>query len=252
MYNRQTEGGLPAIVVVIDNYDIHKEVDEMLDTFVTGIARDGMSMGIYVVLTASRPGVLRFGLSGGIKSKMSLYMYDKSETTTVVGRTDFGIKDLRGRALVKLDEACALQIYTVADISDEERYLEEIGDMVSELEKRNKGYKVSSIRTMPKELSTPLLCDYAESEQLEANVVPIGLTTESLEITGIRLAESLYIVAGGVASGRTNLLKVIINAINPSIRVFVVDDKAQELLTVCTASNVTYVSNKDANRCPGL
>ena len=58
IYNQMAEQPLPAIVLFIDNYDVVKEL-EMDENFFVQLARDGVNLGIYLAITASRSSVVK-------------------------------------------------------------------------------------------------------------------------------------------------------------------------------------------------
>ena len=69
MYNQIAEEKLPAIFVFIDNYDVIRELDVELETTLTQFTRDGVSLGIYVVITATRLGAVRYTIQNNFKNK---------------------------------------------------------------------------------------------------------------------------------------------------------------------------------------
>lgn len=246
MYNRGQSEKLPAIVFIIDNYDVNRDMSEGLDSFVTQMVRDGMSLGIYVVLAASRPGVLRFSLSGIIKSKIALFMYDRTETTSAVGKPEFGIKDVRGRALVKTGEAYDTQIYTVADISNEEIYINTVNERVMEIKEKYSTVKKNKIKTLPSKITEAIFNQILEEEWTEKNnIIPIGLKVDDVSVASIDVSRGRLFVLGSPASGKTTLLKTIIRRIQPDNKIYVIDDKNLELQEETLARGFNYVSSPD-------
>ncbi len=246
MYNRNKEEKLPAILFVIDNYDVNKDMDENLDGFVTQMVRDGISLGIYVVIAATRPGILRFGLSGNIKSKIALFMYDKSETASAVGKPEFGIKEIRGRALIKLEEAYDMQVYTVADISSEETYVDEIRKYVSSIQNTYGNIKKNKIKTLPEKIDKVLFDNLlAEEWDKKAGIVPVGLNIEDVSIVSMDVFIGRWLIMGSNSSGKTTLLKTIINRMTDNIKVYVIDDRRLELQETSINKGINYVASPE-------
>lgn len=245
MYNKISEEKLPAIIYVIDNYDISKDMDPEFDAFVTSIVRDGINEGIYVVLSASRPGILRFGLSGGIKSKIALYMYDKSETTAVVGKAEFGIKEIKGRALIKGETALEMQVYAMADMTDMERYMDSINLLIKDIEYQNENIRIGGIKVMPQKLTLEYLKENVLSDK-DSCMIPIGLDYEKLEPVYINLHNGINLIVGVTQSGRTNLLKLILEMSADRLKIFTIDDKSQELVKYSNKANITYVADEES------
>ena len=245
MYNRIAEEKIPAIIFVIDNYDVNKEMDAELDSFVNQVVRDGSSFGIYVVLTASRPGILRYTLSGSIKSKIAFYMFDKSETTAAVGKPEFGVKDIRGRALVKLDQAQEMQVYAVSDLASEEVYVESLKQYVINLNSRVSGNRPGKIKVMPEELTYELFKSYI-SELSTPGVIPIGLKVNDISTANIDLNKGRWLILGSASSGKTTTLKTIIASWKKQGQMYVIDDRNLELQEISFSEQAEYVSSPDA------
>lgn len=242
MYNRTHDKKLPIIVWTIDNYDIVKEMNEGLDGFVTAISRDGISVGIYVFLTCSRPGVLRFALANNFKSRIALYMYDKNDISAVVGKPEYGIKDIKGRGFVKLDRAVELQVYTVTDIGHEETYVSEVKKLVDEIDKAYNGMRPDKIHVMPRTLTRDLLTEYMDDKQVKNNI-PIGLRFDNLEIGYLNLNKGIQLIIGASGSGRTTLLKTLIEMSRSAYKIYILDDKSGELAGVYEENRVTYIGS---------
>nr|WP_231196794.1 hypothetical protein [Streptococcus equi] len=51
------------------------------------IARDGASLGMYLVVTLSRLNTMRLQLQSNFKTKLSLFLFDNSDLSSVVGRS---------------------------------------------------------------------------------------------------------------------------------------------------------------------
>lgn len=69
IYNQSADRKLKAILVMIDNYDIVKEIG-LDEGFFVQLARDGANLGIYLAITASRGSVVKFALMNQIKPKL--------------------------------------------------------------------------------------------------------------------------------------------------------------------------------------
>ena len=90
MYEKLTKKKERRIIVAIDNYDVIKEGDlaDSLEPLLTQISREGLSVGIHLIISASRQNAMRYTMSSNIKQQMCLFMIDHSEISTVVGRSN--------------------------------------------------------------------------------------------------------------------------------------------------------------------
>ena len=77
-YNQVAEEKIPSIYLFIDSYDGMAEtkyVDAFNDMLST-VARDGVSLGMYLVVTLSRVNAMRLQLQANFKTKISLFLFD--------------------------------------------------------------------------------------------------------------------------------------------------------------------------------
>ncbi|WP_029067431.1 hypothetical protein [Lachnobacterium bovis] len=109
---------LSVILVAIDNFDALKELGDDMESFIQKLARDGASLGIYIVTTMTRGAVMRSAVMNNFKEKIAGYNFDESEIRSLIGRTSMTVpEDKKGRALVKLNEIDIMQIYTTSALS---------------------------------------------------------------------------------------------------------------------------------------
>ena len=244
MYNRISEQKMPAIIWVIDNYDLNKEMDQELDSYIIQVARDGNNLGIYILLAASRSGVMRFSLLSSIKNKIALYMYDKTELNTVVGRTKYDLKEVKGRGLVKTEDVNIIQIYSSYSMKSDDEYVDGVKRIVNGINDVYTGNRPKAIKMMPNELNKDILDNYVD-ENAGSNLIPIGLDLDDVNCQYIDLLKGRQLLVGSTASGRTNLLKLILSNRNDSIKTYIVDDKSLELYSFRDKKSVDYIHNLD-------
>ena len=111
-YNQVAEEKIPSIYLFIDSYDGMAEtkyVDAFNDMLST-VARDGVSLGMYLVVTLSRVNAMRLQLQANFKTKISLFLFDNSDLSAIVGRSNIPLEEIKGRAVVKFDEIIHFQI----------------------------------------------------------------------------------------------------------------------------------------------
>ncbi len=105
-YNAQKlddpDNQFPAIVVVIDNFAEFQESYEHLMADLIAMVRDGRSMGIYYVATATTPNDLGSKLYNLFSQRLSLTLADEGAYIDIVGRGALSLEDLPGRGLVNV------------------------------------------------------------------------------------------------------------------------------------------------------
>ena len=103
-YNQVAEEKIPSIYLFIDSYDGMAEtkyVDAFNDMLST-VARDGVSLGMYLVVTLSRVNAMRLQLQANFKTKISLFLFDNSDLSAIVGRSNIPLRKLKDERLLSL------------------------------------------------------------------------------------------------------------------------------------------------------
>lgn len=222
MYNEVAKEKLPAIVIFLDNYDVVKELDMELEPFLIKLSRDGAGIGIYMMLSATRGGAVRYSMLNNFRNKIALFMVDQSEVTGIVGRTNYKQSETKGRGMVKQEEVNVLQCYKPV-FGEGSAYVNEIEHVISELNTYNSAPKAKAIRVMPEYVSVDMLYQedmipedgIAQSfEDIRMNLnqrhlVPIGIESEDITSLYLELFGNMNLILGKSQSGKTNILSII-------------------------------------------
>lgn len=221
VYNQTAEEPLKAIVIVVDNFDVVTELGYDEEEFFTRLSRDGSGLGIYLIVTATRSGAIRFATFNNFKVKIAGFMFDDSEAPSIVGRSDYKLPEIQGRALIPYHNVNIMQIYTMANMSDEVGYITEIKELVLKINGRSGGKHAPRIPMLPEQFSSDMLTDYYGT----GFEVILGLEKETVEVRGLNRIMSPFVIIGEPAKGKTNILSVILCQIMEDTTVYLVDSK---------------------------
>ncbi|MGT2772531.1 type VII secretion protein EssC [Streptococcus marimammalium] len=179
-YNEISEESFPRLFILIDGFDSVSDAS-FSDTFyevLNVVARDGVSLGIYLVVTLSRLNAMRLQLQSNFKTKISLFLFDKSDLSGVVGRSNIPIEEIKGRAITKFDEVVNFQI-TLPYHS--EHYIDYIKEVKTEVEKMRQSFDgdlPQAIPMLPETVISSILEDPILKENPEENEFVLGLERE--------------------------------------------------------------------------
>ncbi|WP_040205556.1 type VII secretion protein EssC [Neobacillus jeddahensis] len=111
MYEQASGEEVPVILLIIDTFDSVTDAAyrDDFEKILAQIAREGVSVGIHMVISAGRQSVLRAPVLANIKHQISLFMIDGMEARNIVGRTELLIEEVPGRGLVKLEQPTLFQ-----------------------------------------------------------------------------------------------------------------------------------------------
>ena len=213
-YRQATGEKLPAIVILIDNISALSELYPHVEESLVQITREGGNIGIHVVITASTANAIRFKLSANFKMALALQMTDKSEYTSIVGRTN-GLEPSPniGRGLVKGSPPLEYQTALAVDGENELERSINLKALIKEFDAAWKGTKAKQIPIMPETVYFRELLVRSDVKKALATsmfIVPTGLSDNDIEPVYVDLAAtSQLLITGNIQSGKSNFQKIL-------------------------------------------
>ncbi|SFD11099.1 type VII secretion protein EssC [Clostridium uliginosum] len=227
MYNEVSEEKLPALFIIIDNYDVIKEFGLEAEDFIQKVTRDGAGLGIYTIVTASRQGAIKYSIFNNFKNKIAHYLFDETEINSLIGRSIYKLYDIPGKAMVKLENPNIMQVYSSVDFEDDIDYTNGVIDMIERFNELYTGDKLEGIRMLPEVLKISHLKELTNDKDMEKKI-PIGLDAENVTSQFIELNGGVRLIIGPQQSGKTNLIKLIIE-LKGNIETYVFDSEFGDL-----------------------
>lgn len=106
------EVNFPAIVIVIDNYDHINELGKSIIGLINDVLIEGESVGVYLLLTVQNVDAIGMRLLENFKVKIAGFNHDQDQIYYLFGqKNNYLTEKKKGRALIKLDEICLMQLY---------------------------------------------------------------------------------------------------------------------------------------------
>lgn len=245
LYNQTQEEPLKAILIAIDNYDIISELGDQTVSFVQKVARDGASLGIYLIVTITRENVMRGATKSNFKEKMSGFNFESGEISSFIGRSSLELpEEVKGRALVKLDNINMLQLYTPVEFQAEVDYTRNLQELIRRMSAASTEKKAPEIPVLPENLYYTMLHSYPGYLETQ-HLLPVGIDTDSLEIQYLNLAEGPGLVLGGIGSGKSNTVKTLLQRTSGG-KIFILDGMNGILGQYQARENIIYANVKDS------
>lgn len=188
-YNTTSSNPLPYIFVEIDGYDSIADSDlsdAFLDT-INSIAREGVSLGIYLVVTALRLNAIRMQLQANFKTKIALYLFDKSDLSGIVGKSNLNMEEIRGRAVIKTEDITFFQVVVPYLTETHIDYISNMKEEATNMRNSWNGKLPSPIPMLPEKVTSRIT--YEKSNL--GNIYPFGLLKESVEMAGFKLNQAI-------------------------------------------------------------
>ncbi len=248
LYNNISNEKLPLLFVVVENYDFIKEELPDFEPYFNQFVRDGQSLGIYMIFTATRVSSIRQAVMNNLKTKIVHYLLDQSEAYTVLGKMTLSPEPIPGRAIIKKDEAYFSQIFLPANGTNDFEMLEAVKETVKSLKVKYAGHIVpNQIPMLPTDLTLTQFEKFVGHLQ-QQHLFPIGLDEEFVQPVAINLLNNKHcMVLGQAQKGKTNLLKVILNtALQKDIKhIGLFDSFEQGLAPFAEEEAVSYLESKE-------
>lgn len=93
-YRKLTGETIPYVFILIDNFDAVKDspFQEVFENMMIKMTREGLALDMQVTLTASRANAMKTPMYINMKTRIAMFLYDKSEVSNVVGQQNLRLK----------------------------------------------------------------------------------------------------------------------------------------------------------------
>ena len=241
MYNQIHEKNkLKAIIIVIDNYDIVKEMEVDFEQFVMRLSRDGFGLGIYVMMTASNVNAIRYSTFNNFKKRVAGYLYEKGDYSSIVGRMSHLLPEIKGRAAVKLENVNTMQVYTPFTYEEPLEYVSKLKNYISEIKDNYTGKFPSRIPILPETFTSNQFSDY--EQELSKSTVKVGLCVDDVLVIDAGIKQTPYVIIGPSKTGKTNLLELYLSQLSTSSPIYLFDSPTMELFAYKEQDHITYIA----------
>ena len=186
----------PAIVVMLDSFEAVKEeaFGEAVFQLLVKLSREGLSLGIHVIMTASRQNNIRVTLYSNFKHQLTLKQNDLTEAKSIVGSSNDPLvklmEDIKGRALMKREELNSVQLALPVSGENDIQVINNLRQKVASLQEAWTGQRPSAIPMVPEELTEADFYSRASVQAAyESGLLPLGLDMETVEAVTWNLAK---------------------------------------------------------------
>lgn len=200
LYREVTGKQEPTMVILMDSYESMKDEPYETDLFklFMRISREGLSIGVHLIITASRQNNLRAQLYSNFKHQLTLPQNDISEVRGIVGATPLAatMEDIKGRALMKRDEVDVVQFALPVAGDNDIQIINNLRDQVQNLKEMWTGRTPAGIPMVPDELTEAAFYGREDvAALLDEGKVPLGLDLETVEpvIWDLKKGNLLYL-----------------------------------------------------------
>lgn len=243
LYETQQNEVIPRIFIVVDNYQVLKEVNEEFYEYFEKLARDGYSVGIYLMFSTTKYSTTKPQLLNSVKTKLTLYQDDSGDDISIVGRTKFPInQSQKGRVLIKDGSAYQMQIYSPVMFENDVVLNENIRALVNSVDEKFSGEYPRPIPEQPTEFYLYQMDDYVSERGDE---IKLGLTLSDVTQYGFPHLPVLLPIIGPSKSGKTNMIQIILSQLDlEQTKLCIIDTNKNKFNYLRGNDNVLYANDK--------
>lgn len=247
---------MPAIVIFVDNYASFKEkTDERYEDIMITLSKEGVSQGIFLVVSGGGTGMndITTRLIENISTTLCLQLQERFEYIDLLHTSQIEVMPeggIKGRGLADYDGRI-LEFQTALSMEAENDYqrMELIAETCRQMRSAWTGKAARPVPEIPKKpvwSRFHVLEDY-QKMRVRKERLPVAYDADSARVYGIDLRRIYCYMAYGTArSGKTNFLKVCIQAaMEKEGVVCVIDSDAGDLKSYQTG-NVRYMDSEES------
>ena len=179
-YIKSSGSSVPAMVVIINNYEAFNEVYNAYDDIMLQLTREGTKYGLYFILTTSASNMIRYRLSQNFSQKLALRLNDESDYSSILGNCR-GTKpsDILGRGLINLG---AIYEFQTAMITTEDKLNDTVRETCKQLAESSK-VKAKNVPILPEKVTF----DHVRDAFNGINKLPVGVEKRNLDVSCVDL-----------------------------------------------------------------
>ena len=254
-YIKSTSEKIPVIAVVIDNYANFKDKTEnKFETDLIRISREGLSYGIYLIISSAGFGISEIPnrIGDNMKTVIALNMGDKYKYTEVfrnsIRPTVLPDSEKKGRGLVAVDGRL-LEFQTAIAVEAKDDY--ERNDIIKQtgirMSNEWKGKAAEKIPFIPDNAGLRDIVSLAAYKTAveSVNLLPYAYRLNDASVYSIDLRYNYCCtILGKRQSGKSNILKLLIYAAHQKNGDMVIFEKSSDLLKkISEKYNCHYISS---------
>lgn len=229
-YKKAGYEDLPNIILIIDNFTALAEWYLQEDDILLQLCRDGLSVGISIVMTNGQTSGLNFKYLANFDEKISLYCVNEAEYSNLFGKSKLWLPKIPGRCLVEQnDEITQCQIYQPFKGNIEIERKDNILEFVETIAKKEKE-RAKQIPQVPEKLTLNYLQQQFKARKSEYEIY-LGMDYQSVYPVALDLCKVGTIpLVGGTEEKRKEIVVSICNQleqVNDGVEIVVLDNILQ-------------------------
>lgn len=250
-YNQCGKEPLPYIFLIIDNFSsFARELQDEQEEFILKLASEGISLGVFLILSATAVNEISNRIFEKIKTTVALEMSDRFQYGDVLRQYYFPVlpeENKRGRGLCKIHgNVLEFQSALISEeMADHVRFylIEEAGRRKEQEMRRLKIIIPAKFPVLPVK---PEFLRLVEDYRWKEGRLPIGYCLATGEVLSMSLAKAAcFLVSGSERTGRTTFLSCMIEGLLHLGGGAVIIDENGKLKNFGEREGITYLASDE-------
>ncbi len=220
---------LPQILIMIDNMTALRELYLMNEDALLPICREGLAVGISVVMTNQQMAGMGYKYLSNFSNKIALYCNDSAEYSTLYSHCKLKCRNIPGRGICEIDkELYEFQAYLAFQ---GEKEIDRVKSVRAFIQERNAAVGEKAARKIPEIPDVLTEADAAVIEQKKAAYrIMLGLSYRTVSPVYLNLLQMTQMaLTGREAMGKRNFVELLVKSLNSRAeqepaQVYVFDD----------------------------
>lgn len=246
---------LPMILVIIDNVSAFNEkTEEQYVDFLITLSKEGVSHGIYLLITGSGIGAadIPSRAAENIKTFISTEMADKYAYGDIMHTLAFDVipeANIKGRGLACYgNRILEYQTALACQAEDDYQRIEKISRVCEDMREH---WTKKRARPIPEIPEKAVWSEFSELEDYERALenpryLPVAYNAENASIYCIDLSDTYcYMITGLARSGKKNYMKIMIqSAMKRTGEIYIFDSDAKHMRVFEEKDGIQYVTDE--------
>lgn len=253
-HNRSGNDQIPYLFLVIDGYGtLRRELNEEQEELILKLAAEGLTLGVYLILSVAGINEMGGRLFDKIKTTVSLEMSDRFQYGDILRQYHISVlpkENCKGRGLCKM-EGSVLEFQVPLALEETEEYkricrISEAGAQWKALYKRKGVQLPDKFPVLPKKPDFEMLAD---SFDWNRKRLPLGYCLETGTLCSISTEEAVcFLIVGNGRTGKKTLLCCLIESFIRMGKEAVILDTGKSLGQFAVKKGVTYLKDESEIR----
>ena len=260
-FNSYREAGhtdLPHIVLIVDNLTMAKELYFQDDDVLLNLCREGLSVGISVIVANTQTNGIGFRYLSNFNCKIAMFCNDSSEYYSLFDHCRETLDDIHGRSLVEIDkEHYECQMYLSFAGEKEFERVVAIKEFIGEINAKYPAGKARIIPLIPDILSAEYIDNNFSKEMQDSGSVVIGLDYATVSPIAVNLQRlGVCGISGQEPVGGNTFLRYLLGALERNHpgenEIYIFDSISRDLASFKEAPGVEQYSILGEDACAAM